>query len=133
MTQPEYDQQKRECWEQYKRESLDSEVQWQPVSRYDVFCAAFDRAYALGKQENDMEDHVIQGWVCRDKKDNALYLHAEKPYRAQSGCDVCDDPDWWENDYALFLPLDKSLFPNLTWESDPQEVEIIIKRKKKNL
>lgn len=26
------------------------------------------RAYALGKQENDMEDTVIQGWVCRDKR-----------------------------------------------------------------
>ena len=66
-------------------------------------------ALALGKQENDMEDTVIQGWVCRDKKDNVLYLHTEEPY----------------------LLLDKSLFPNLTWESDPIEVEIIIKRKKR--
>ena len=73
---------------------------------------------------------MIQGWVCRDKKDNALYLHAEKPYRAQSGFEEWDDPDWWENDCASFLPLDKSLFPNLTWESDPQKVEITIKRKK---
>ena len=39
MTQTEYDQKKRECWEEYKRENLDGEVQWQPVSRYDVFCA----------------------------------------------------------------------------------------------
>lgn len=78
----------------------------------------------------DAEDTVIQGWVCRDKKDNALNLHAEKPYRAQSGYDVSDEPDWWESDCASFLPIDKNLFPNLTWESEPEEVKLIIKRKK---
>lgn len=78
----------------------------------------------------DAKDTVISGWVCRDKKDNALNFHAEKPYRAQSGYDVYDEPDWWESDCASFLPLDKSLFPDITWESDPIEVEIIIKRKK---
>ena len=81
----------------------------------------------MGKEN----DTMIQGWVCRDKKDNALNLHAEKPYRAQSGYDVCDESDWWESDCASLLPLDKSLFPDLTWESDPIEVELIIKRKKK--
>lgn len=74
---------------------------------------------------------VIQGWVCRDKRHNALNLHAGKPYRAQSGYDVNDEPDWWESDCASFLPLDNSLFPDLTWDSDPIEVELIIKRKKK--
>lgn len=78
----------------------------------------------------DAEETVISGWACRDKKDNALNLHAEKPYRAQSGYDVSDEPDWWESDCASFLPLDKNLFPDLTWESEPLEVEIIIKRKK---
>lgn len=55
MNNQEYKQKRRECWEEYKRENLDGEVQWQPVSRYDVFCAAFDRAYALGKQEIKQE------------------------------------------------------------------------------
>ena len=77
----------------------------------------------------DSEDTVIQGWVCRDKKDNALNLHVEKPYRAHSGYDINDEPDWWESDCASFIPLDKDLFPDLTWESEPEEVEIIIKRK----
>ena len=45
MTQQDYEQKKCECWEEFKRE-----VQCLPVSRHDVFCAAFDRAYALGKQ-----------------------------------------------------------------------------------
>lgn len=56
MTDKEYQDKKRECWEEFKRTNLDGEVQWQPVNRYDVFCAAFDRAYALGKQEKDAED-----------------------------------------------------------------------------
>lgn len=81
----------------------------------------------MGKEN----DTVIQGWVCRDKKDNALNLHVEKPYRAQSGYDVYDEPDWQESDCASLLPLEKSLFPDITWESDPIEVELIIKRKKK--
>ena len=80
--------------------------------------------------EKDTEETVIQGWVCRDKKYNALNLHAEKPYHAQSGYDVSNEPDWWESDCASFLPLDKNLFPDLTWDDDPIEVEIIIKRKK---
>ena len=53
MTQQDYEQKKCECWEEFKRE-----VQCLPVSRHDVFCAAFDRAYALGKQEKDAEFYV---------------------------------------------------------------------------
>lgn len=81
-----------------------------------------------GKNKPKDADTVIQGWVCRDKKDNALNLHAEKPYRAQSGYDVYDEPDWWESDCASFLPLDKSLFPDLTWDSEPIKVRISIIR-----
>ena len=55
MTRQEYEQKRAECWEEFKRANLDGEVQWQPVNRYDVFCAAFDRAYALGKHEKDAE------------------------------------------------------------------------------
>lgn len=51
MTRQEYEQKRAECWEEFKRTNLDGEVQWQPVNRYDVFCAAFDRAYALGRAD----------------------------------------------------------------------------------
>lgn len=125
MTQNEYEQKRNELWYEYT-----AMLRRNCASRY-VFDKIFNRAYALGKQEKDAEGTVISGWVCRDKKDNALNLHAEKPYRAQSGYDVSDEPDWWESDCASFLPLDKNLFPDLTWDSDPEEVEIIIKRKKK--
>lgn len=60
MTQQEYENKKRECWEEFKRTNLDGEVQWQPVSRYDVFCTAFDRAYALGKQFGNPEQVDIE-------------------------------------------------------------------------
>lgn len=166
MTQTDYEQKKRECWEEFCQHIVDEEEafynifdrayalgkQTETITQEEVESEAKDYAYnvgdsdweqlrvrdafvdganfALGKQEKDAEDTVIQGWVCRDKKDNALNLHAEKPYRAQSGYDISDEPDWWESDCASFLPLDKNLFPDLTWESEPQECEIIIKRKR---
>lgn len=60
MTQEEYKQKRRECWEDFKRNNLDGEVQWQPVSQYDVFCAAFDRAYALGQQDAQLLNNPKQ-------------------------------------------------------------------------
>ena len=151
MTQQEYYQKKRECWEEYKQANLVGEVQWQPVSRYDVFCDAFDRAFALGKQEKDGidlkkldkmlddalkketkeslnqwlsekdADTVIQGWVARDSDGN-LFMYSIKPERDEAlqvwigRCANCD--------------MRNSLFPDLTWDSDPEPVEITIKRKK---
>lgn len=47
MTQQDYEQKKCECWEEFKRE-----VQCLPVSRHDVFCAAFDR-YKIYLEQNN--------------------------------------------------------------------------------
>lgn len=83
----------------------------------------------LSKQEKDAEDTVIQGWVCRDKEwdkvlfASDLYLSAKKPKRDE----YCGA---WCN-MVSYMPLKTELFPNLTWDDDPIEVEIIIKRKKK--
>lgn len=135
MTQQEYEQKKRECWE---------EVMAQDPSRLlsiASFEAVFDRAFALGKlqasceqvkeeisQEKDT-DTVLQGWVCRDKEwdkvlfASDLYLSMEYPTREE-----------WAGTWrgmGAYIPLNTELFPDLTWESDPQECEIIIKRKKK--
>ena len=59
MTQEEYKAKKHECWEEFKRTNLDGEVQWQPVNCYDVFCAAFDRAYALGREKEIISQDEI--------------------------------------------------------------------------
>ena len=70
MTNQEYEQKKRECWEEYKQANLVGEVQWQPVSRYDVFCDAFDRAFALGKQfgNSDFSDADGAEILCVSRK-----------------------------------------------------------------
>lgn len=92
----------------------------------DVIDFAFDRAYALGKQDKDA-DTVIQGWVARDdgKRWYERELHlftCNKPERRKLMGDWIGRPS---------LTLDSSLFPDLTWDDEPLEVEIIIKRKKK--
>lgn len=46
MTQTEYEQLKRECWERYKRDNWESLANVQ-----EAFSFAFDRAYALGKHD----------------------------------------------------------------------------------
>ena len=80
--------------------------------------------FALGKQKKDA-DTVIQGWVARDS-DGTLSLFAVKPervrYRRRNG------GLWMAKTMTYLIP---ELFPDLTWDSDPIEVELIIKRKKK--
>lgn len=173
MAQTEYEQKKRECWEEYTTIS----------PQYKAFSFAFDRAYALGKQEKDAdddkilkvskqlfcrlcadaddyinenleeedsdygyyqgrsdalhelyrgeckdaEDTVIQGWVARDEGADCSRLYNSKPYRKKKGF----EDGYWVYGLEIGLGLDPKLFPDLTWESDPIEVELIIKRKKK--
>lgn len=83
--------------------------------------------FALGKQEKGAEDTVIQGWVARDDgerwHERELHLFTRnKPERRKLMGDWIGRPS---------MMLDSSLFPDLTWDSNPEQVEIIIKRKKK--
>lgn len=53
MTQPEYEQKKRECFVKFcKGNVIDQEVN---ISIFDAFDQIFDRAHALGKQETKQE------------------------------------------------------------------------------
>ena len=128
MTDQEYEQKKRECWEEYTTIS----------PQYKAFSFAFDRAYALGKQEIKQEtkqetkqekdaDTVIQGWVARDE-DNTLTLFygSNKPSKE-------DGDDYWSAVFGNTLEyLPQEMFPDIKWEdAEPTKVEIIIKRKKK--
>lgn len=174
MNTKDYDQKKQECWDALHNELLKGEVQWQPVSRKDIFNYVFDRAFALGKekepitqeeiekaaekfaddikipasipgimvpfingiahdsylqgaqdflgkQEKDAEDTVIKGWVARDA-DGDMFLYQNEPDRIEI--------TWFG---YMMHSLPKDSFPDLTWDDDPIEVELIIKRKKKNL
>lgn len=75
----------------------------------------------LGKQEKDA-DTVIQGWAARDKSGD-LYIYTCKPERIIN-------LGYWGGNVTDITPSN-DLFPELTWESDPLQVEITIKRKKK--
>ncbi len=192
MTDQGYEQKKHECWEQFWHEANGS-INRCPETYEDLeaaFYTAFDRAYALGKQEITQEDvekaslkyilnrqqarhdakreeeaslsdfdntlkawdafdmaqayedganfalgkefgnselsvaegTVISGWVARIE-DGHLFMYSTKPERDEA-------LQVWIGRYADF-DLRNYLFPDLTWDSDPEEVELIIKRKKK--
>lgn len=187
MKQTEYEQKRRECWKDFCRELLpndDSEATVQDVLDY-----AFDRAYALGKQEKDAEDGslwsrltddekremqcryhtnecvlrdhkkrtgdkaqskavarmklleslfgkdnlknhktnkeqdtVIQGWVLVDEETFQRIVRVHKI--------TCGDYEAvWDSGEPEFNL--EEVFPDMDSDSDPQPVEIIIKRKKK--
>ena len=124
MTQQEYEQKRRECWEEYV-----NMLNINTATRY-VFDKIFDRAYALGKQEKDA-DTVIVGWVAIDEAYGQCFLHTEKPIqKAQPIADTGDYDTVWDSKGKTYL-LDAELFPDMDSDSEPQEAEIIIKRKKK--
>lgn len=116
MNNQEYEKAKAECWEEFN-----NNVAMCEDCPKICFFRAFDRAFALGKQEKDAET-VIQGWVSRDK-DKALILWESKPQRNN----ITND-EWGMANGIMLLP--SKLFPDLTWESDPEEVELIINRKR---
>lgn len=79
MTQPEYYHQRRECFVKFcKANGIGQEVD---ISIFDAFDQIFDRAYALGKQEEDAEDN-------RTLKVNR-----------QLFCRLCADADDYINDH----------------------------------
>lgn len=69
-------------------------------------------------------------WVARDK-DECLWLFIDKPIRSQKN-------DWWEVDTQNSLlrdddclQIDEELFPDLSWEDEPIEVDLVRKEEKK--
>lgn len=63
MTQQEYEQQRRECWEEFiGTDGFPTETMRQ------CFNFAFDRAYALGKQEKDAEDGSLWSRLTDEEK-----------------------------------------------------------------
>lgn len=62
MTQPEYDQQKRECWEEYLSEHKTTYTRT-------AFDYAFDRAYSLGREK----ESITQDEIEKAAKDYAYY------------------------------------------------------------
>lgn len=175
MNNQEYEQKKRECWEEFRTHVVcgtDNPKGW--------FERAFDRAYALGQQfgnseqvdvekaaekfadeiripasipgalvpfinglahdaylqgaqdflgkqetkQESKQETVISGWVARDESGD-LYMYTCKPKKISN-------LGYWDG-HVADVALSNNPFPDLTWESEPEEVQIIIKRKKQNL
>lgn len=76
--------------------------------------------------EKEPDAPKIKGWVARDRN-KALFFHHEKPHRYYG--------DTWRTDWVMHpqpelhhLRLLDGIMPNLKWEDEPIEVELIIKR-----
>lgn len=69
-------------------------------------------------------------WIARDK-DRQLTLFTNKPYRCT---DVGLDNESWGvvlmDEFTDTMILNPNLFPNLTWEDEPIEVELALKKKR---
>lgn len=59
-------------------------------------------------------------WVARDK-DGELILFYNKPFRLEY--------DRWATTWINWMKLDSKLFPDLTWDDEPIEVELVRKNK----
>lgn len=103
--------------------------EWRGAS--DVVYSTLDMNEFYQESELDFdiesETTVISGWVARDDgerwHERELHLFTRnKPERRKLMGDWIGRPS---------MTLDSKLFPDLTWESDPIEVEITIKVKKK--
>ena len=58
-------------------------------------------------------------WLARDK-DGSLNLHGDKPTRID---------DYWGNlDGSGMVYFDDEAFPEITWESEPVEGELLIRK-----
>lgn len=91
-----------------------------------AFYQASDLDFSVNETK-DAEDAVIRGWVARDDgerwHERELHLFTRnKPERRKLMSDWIGRPS---------MTLDSNLFPDLTWDSEPMEVEITIKPKKK--
>lgn len=73
-----------------------------------------------------VKETTVTGWLCRDKLDNCLLLHSDEPYRICSGYNIDNKEDVWESDEASFFTLDRDLFPEIKWESEPVKVKLTI-------
>lgn len=65
-------------------------------------------------------------YIARDR-DNRLDLYREKPFKGDAifSCQCYNKPKHWSE----LFELDESLFPEVTWENSPQEVELKLVKK----
>lgn len=96
-----------------------------PEETYSITGEELREGYIKGYTEAKKEIESlpkIKCWIARDKYinefwGNGLVLHYSKPVRKST--------EWSSNTIAMHLP--DEMFPEITWESEPKEVELIIR------
>ena len=85
--------------------------------------------YKLGKTQSDMteQEFKIKGWVARERAGVCpnLCLYEDKPEREDNGY---GDLFWHSRAWTNSIRLKSEMFPELKWEDEPIEVELIINR-----
>ena len=71
-------------------------------------------------------------WVARDG-DSTLRLHGTKPHRENMSADGGGTSPYdlfWRNDEGNDIEIPRDMFPDLTFDNEPIEVEIVIRAKR---
>lgn len=68
-------------------------------------------------QQEQAKTPANNGWIARDMN-NDLHYFDVKPVRMLT--------KWWDRDYVS-MPIDRTLFENMSWEDEPIEVELLFK------
>ena len=114
-----------------KRKSDGKVIEVTPV----IFGYSSDNAhyhpFELDFNAEESEEVTIDGWVAIDDAFDACFLHTSKPHQESQGiADTGDYDTVWESDGKTYL-LDKGFFPDMDSDSEPLEVIVTIKPKKK--
>lgn len=71
----------------------------------------------------------FHGWMARDE-DGELTIFSKKPIRSEyynnSWVAAAEAPGFHEDDF--WLDIKKERFPDLTWDDEPVEVELLIRK-----
>ena len=74
-----------------------------------------------------MKEITIDGWMVMDEIEIAPDIHVKKPHRQTLGISSIDKTiGVWESPGIKFS-LDRQLFPQIHWETEPQKVTVSIK------
>lgn len=73
----------------------------------------------------------VKGWVARCKwacPEELYFYKGEKPVRCGSQVEDAGGDFYWDFNEEI-VPLPPTMFPDLKWEDEPIEVEMIIRKK----
>jgi len=67
-------------------------------------------------------------WIARDS-DGELNMFCNRPERRYPFMEIYEEGWWFEGTFTQQMQIDPALFPELRWEDEPIEVELIRKSK----